>query len=83
MEDTKNNTISLEELLYTDFSKLKDIVQKWTLIERTPASGMAYYDPHLDISAVIYHKKIRVFFNRKFEGKKPASFSQNTTIKDI
>lgn len=49
-------------------------VKQFEFISNTPANGIAYYDKELDIAVVVYHKTIRIFFNRRMEGKKPCCF---------
>lgn len=48
-----------------DFSKLTlEEIQSWTVItERTPGGGICYYNKKPNLCAVVYPKKVKLFYN--------------------
>ena len=53
----------------------KYIENNFNFIGITPGNGKHYFNAELDLCAIIYHNKIRIYYNRiKKEGNKPYCF---------
>lgn len=59
----------------------KDIEQ-FEFIAETPAGGMAYYSNGLDIAAIAYRDRIKIYFGRVVSGKTACCFSESIINKE-
>ena len=47
---------------------VKKIMSEWKYITETPAHGKHYFNDTLDMCAVVYASRTRVYSNRKLKG---------------
>lgn len=62
----KSNTIITQSDV--EYIKTKEYIDK------TPAYGEVYFNKTTDSVAIIYHDKVKVYFNREYEGKTASCF---------
>lgn len=57
-------------------SELKpEKIKKWKFIMQTPAGGSNFFNDSLDMCAIVYSSKIKIYYNRTIEGFTPSCFT--------
>ncbi|MCP3700967.1 MAG: hypothetical protein GY920_21105 [Aliivibrio sp.] len=80
MSETNSNESDLNKLLCCDYESLTDIVTEWESKGATPAKGDIYHNREIDVMAIRYYDKIKVFHNRLLNGEWAACFEHTSYI---